>query len=115
VRGGSAPAFNRRNAGRHGGHGKRLSTASLKGLVVFFYPGGDVRIEKLKWEVKMPYISFYFDAYCAECGNGMCKQVEVSEENGHVKLYISPCPYCLKEAYRQGYENGRNEIVQAKA
>lgn len=51
----------------------------------------------------MPLI--YFEVYCADCGEGLCKFTTVDERCG-VKLEVKPCPKCLKEAEIKGLDKG---------
>lgn len=47
----------------------------------------------------------YFEVFCANCGNGLCKLTSVDETSG-IKLEIRPCPKCLKDAENDGFERG---------
>jgi len=51
----------------------------------------------------MPLI--YFEVYCANCGEGLCKLTTVDERSG-IKLEINPCPECLKDAENIGFDKG---------
>ncbi len=51
----------------------------------------------------MPLI--YFEVYCANCGEGLCKLTTVDERSG-IKLEIKPCPECLKYAESDGFDKG---------
>ncbi|MDD3364169.1 MAG: hypothetical protein PHZ03_04255 [Syntrophomonas sp.] len=51
----------------------------------------------------MPLI--YFEVYCANCGEGLCKLTTVDERSG-IKLVIKPCPECLKDAEIDGFDKG---------
>lgn len=56
----------------------------------------------------------YFEVYCADCGQGLCKLTTVNEKNG-VSLEIKPCPECMQKAKRDGYNEGSSqgcEIIQ---
>ena len=47
----------------------------------------------------------YFEVYCANCGEGLCKLTTVDETNG-IKVEIKPCPACLKDAECEGFDKG---------
>ena len=47
----------------------------------------------------------YFEVYCADCGEGLCKLTTVNEKSG-VNLEIKPCPKCLKDAENGGFDKG---------
>ena len=51
----------------------------------------------------MPLI--YFEVYCANCGEGLCKLTTVDERSG-INLEIKPCPECLKVAESEGFNIG---------
>jgi hypothetical protein len=51
----------------------------------------------------MPLI--YFEVYCANCGEGLCKLTTVDERSG-IKLEINPCPKCLNNAESNGFDKG---------
>lgn len=51
----------------------------------------------------MPLI--YFEVFCANCGEGLCKLTTVDEKNG-VNIEIKPCPKCLQEAEKRGFDRG---------
>ncbi len=51
----------------------------------------------------MPLI--YFEVFCAKCGRGLCPLTTVDESNG-VNVVIEPCPRCLREAEKDGYDKG---------
>jgi len=53
--------------------------------------------------------SFYFGVFCS-CGKGLCGQATVEQgRDGDKKITIDPCPDCLREAEREGYNNGEEE------
>ncbi len=47
----------------------------------------------------------YFEVYCARCGKGLCKHTTVNERSG-VNIEIQPCPECLKDAEKTGFDKG---------
>lgn len=47
----------------------------------------------------------YFEVYCAKCGKGLCKHTIVNEKSG-VNIEIQPCPECLKDAEKAGFNKG---------
>lgn len=47
----------------------------------------------------------YFEVYCANCGEGLCKLTTVDERSG-VNLEIKPCPKCLEDAENKGFDKG---------
>lgn len=54
----------------------------------------------------------YFEVFCANCGNGLCKLTTVDERSG-VKLEITPCPECLKNAESNGFNQGLSQCCEA--
>ena len=53
--------------------------------------------------IKMPLL--YFEVYCADCGEGLCKLTTVDERSG-IRLEIKPCPVCLTKAECDGFKKG---------
>jgi len=63
----------------------------------------------------MPLI--YFEVYCANCGEGLCKLTTVDERSG-IKLEIKPCPECLKNSESDGFDKGflkGSEVITEQA
>ncbi len=54
----------------------------------------------------MPLI--YFEVFCANCGEGLCKLTTVNETNG-LNIEIEPCPKCLQDAENKGFSKGLQE------
>ena len=64
----------------------------------------------------MPSIEMEFNAYCNECGDGLCRNVSQGEKyvRGKTEPYINivPCEKCLQKRYDEGYKVGKNSIEE---
>jgi len=59
----------------------------------------------------MPYMNVYFEVVCT-CGDGLCRQVEVTEKRGTFIITVEPCKACLEEAYSKGFQDGEKAAAE---
>lgn len=63
----------------------------------------------------MPSMSLFFEVYCAQCGAGLCDEVEVKHESGKPRaVFVRPCRVCLERYYnkRSSEEADVNELIK---
>lgn len=59
-------------------------------------------------------VYFSFEAYCKECGSGICHTVEVTTTKNRKEpcIIIEPCPKCIKSLevdIKDAYKNGKDD------
>lgn len=69
----------------------------------------------------MPTLELDFEVFCAECGAGLCNNVQEGRtpKRGMPFIEVAPCEHCTKRlednAYQSGYSAGYDHgIEQAK-
>ena len=60
-------------------------------------------------------IEVEFEVYCGTCGRGLCNQSSTSSGRTVSRVDVEVCRHCLEEAkdeaYRNGYEDGRDSVI----
>ena len=49
---------------------------------------------------------FYTEVWCS-CGNGICREAKWDIDNDCIIVTVEPCEKCIKEAYENGLEDGK--------
>ena len=59
----------------------------------------------------MPTVETEVRIYCDKCGDDLDWATTVKLGT---KLYIEPCERCLEAAHDEGYDDGRNEVINQR-
>lgn len=53
-------------------------------------------------------VSIEFYVYCANCGEGLCRNttVDTMRASGTPRVNVDPCPKCISDAKAEGYQEG---------